>query len=331
MGILNLVLAATLVIPPASAPRGDVPGVGLGLSTPTSGYVRVDADSIFYEVAGKGPALILIHDGLIHREIWDAQFQYFADRFTVVRYDRRGYGNSPPPSRAYSDLRDLEALYARLNIQSAGLIAMSSGGRLAIDFTLAHPDLVTSLVLVGAVVRGFSYTTHFYSRGGHLPQDLSPADSRRWYAGQDPYEIDRENVMATARALELVERAPHVNHVSVPGSVAPPPAALPRLGEIAVPTLLLVGEFDMPDVHAHAGAINAGIPGSVRQVIPHAGHLIPLEQPGLFNEAVTRFLEESVPGVGSEKPIGGAGTAGRGLLRQPPPSTESSRTQQSQG
>jgi 3-oxoadipate enol-lactonase len=291
MTILNLVLAFALAVPPVSTSRADVPEAGAGRSSPTSGYVRVGTDSIFYEVAGQGPALIFIHDGVIHREVWDAQFKFFADRFTVVRYDRRGYGNSSPPTRAYSDLQDLEALYAHLNIEKAGLMGMSSGGRLAIDFTLAHPDRVTSLVLVGAVVRGFSYTTHFYTRGGHLPQDLPRSDVRRWYAGEDPYEIDRENRAATARALELVDKAPLVNHTSLPGSVAPPPPALPRLGEIAVPTLILVGEFDMPDVHAHAGAINAGIPGSQREIIPHAGHLIPLEQPDLVNEAVTRFLE----------------------------------------
>jgi len=293
MSILNLALAFTLAlaVPPSPASDAGRMEPGPALSSPTSGYVRVGPDSIFYEVAGQGPVLVLIHDGLIDREVWDAQFRFFSDRFTVVRYDRRGYGASSPPTRAYSNVQDLEALCEHLSITKAGLMGMSSGGGLAIDFTLAHPELVTSLVLAGAVVRGFSYTTHFYSRGGHLPQDLPQFESLKWYATQDPYEIYRENRAATARALELVTRAPMADHHNLPGSVAPPPPALPRLGQIKVPTLILVGEFDIPDVHAHAGAINAGIPGSVREIIPHAGHLIPLEQPELFNEAVMRFLE----------------------------------------
>ncbi|MCX6223167.1 MAG: alpha/beta hydrolase, partial [Bacteroidia bacterium] len=56
-------------------------------------------------------------------------------------------------------------------------------------------------------------------------------------------------------------------------------------------TLILVGEFDIPDVHAHSGAINAGIKGSARIIIPKSGHLIPIEQPALFNEAVNDFLK----------------------------------------
>jgi pimeloyl-ACP methyl ester carboxylesterase len=67
--------------------------------------------------------------------------------------------------------------------------------------------------------------------------------------------------------------------------------ALRYLPEIKVSTLILVGEYDIPDVHAHAGVINAGINGSGRLIIPGAGHLIPIEQPKLFNAAVLDFLK----------------------------------------
>jgi hypothetical protein len=58
-----------------------------------------------------------------------------------------------------------------------------------------------------------------------------------------------------------------------------------------ISTLILVGEYDIPDVHAHSGAINAGIKGSARKIIPNSGHLIPIEQPELFNEVVLDFLK----------------------------------------
>jgi tetratricopeptide (TPR) repeat protein len=64
------------------------------------------------------------------------------------------------------------------------------------------------------------------------------------------------------------------------------------LGEIRVPVLIVVGEFDIPDCHAHAGALQAGIEGSERIVVSNAGHLVPLEQPGIFNEIVLTFLRE---------------------------------------
>jgi pimeloyl-ACP methyl ester carboxylesterase len=68
--------------------------------------------------------------------------------------------------------------------------------------------------------------------------------------------------------------------------------ALPNLREVAVPTLVLAGEFDIPDVHAHAGAIEAGIAGARRYVVRDAGHLVPLEQPEVFNKLVTQFVEQ---------------------------------------
>src|SRR5712692_801986 len=59
-----------------------------------SGYVQVDGGKIFYEAAGQGPVIIMIHDGLLHRETWNAQFTVFAKHYRVIRWDRRGYGRS---------------------------------------------------------------------------------------------------------------------------------------------------------------------------------------------------------------------------------------------
>ena len=68
--------------------------------------------------------------------------------------------------------------------------------------------------------------------------------------------------------------------------------AIRFLSEIKVPALILVGEYDIPDVHAHAGVINAGIANSKREIIPLSGHLTPIEQPALFNEAIIAFLNK---------------------------------------
>lgn len=258
----------------------------------SAGYVEVGNDSIFFEIAGTGPVLVLIHDGLVHREIWDAQFASFSQTYRVIRYDRRGYGNSTPATGAYSNLDDLDRLFTQLGVDSACLIGMSSGGRLAIDFTLQYPQRVTSLILVGAVVGGLPYTQHFFNRGGHLPANLTDGEQMRaWYAAEDPYAIYAENEAARGRVKELVARFPYRTR-STPGaaSPAPVPASVQRLHEIHVPTLILVGEFDIPDVHAHAGAIAAGIAGSTRDIVPRAGHLPPIEQPALVNEAVLAFL-----------------------------------------
>lgn len=91
--------------------------------------------------------------------------------------------------------------------------------------------------------------------------------------------------------MRLIKQYPRKGHGSSLKTPEERPAVL-RLNEIKIPVLILVGEFDIPDVHAHAGAINAGIAHSKRDIIQESGHLIPIEQPYLFNNSVLKFLED---------------------------------------
>jgi pimeloyl-ACP methyl ester carboxylesterase len=105
----------------------------------------------------------------------------------------------------------------------------------------------------------------------------------------DPYEIYSENTAAKERVMKLLPGLAREN--SVPTQPATK-VAVKSLSEITVPALILVGEYDIPDVHSHAGVINAGIADSKREIIPRSGHLIPIEQPALFNEAIMDFLND---------------------------------------
>ena len=265
----------------------------LGAQTVGSGYLAFDEDSIFYEWAGSGQSLVLIHDGLLHSEVWNDQFSSFSKDYRVIRYDRRGYGASSAATASYTHLDDLKALFKQLEIEDAVLIACSSGGALAIDFTLECPQKVKALVLVGAVVGGFTYTSHMYDRGGHLPGDFkNEFEEGVYYIMEDPYEIYEKNTEAKERALDLFRKYP-LKENRRQAYVRPEIPAYRRLNEITIPALILVGEFDIPDVHAHAGAINAGILNSKRFVVPGSGHLIPLEQPTTFNQSVLEFIQDN--------------------------------------
>lgn len=255
-----------------------------------SGYICFNADSIYYEWAGTGQTIIQIHDGLLHHEVWDDQFACFSENFKVIRYDRRGYGASSAATESYSHLDDLRALYKHLDIEHAVLLACSSGGALAIDFTLQYPQMVDGLVLVGAVVGGFSYTPHMHKRGGHLPDHFeNEIEESVYYVKSDPYEIYWENKKAKERALKMLYAYP-LKENRRQNYTRPEIPAYRRLNEVEIPALVMVGEFDIPDVHAHAGAINAGIRNSKRILVPGSGHLIPLEQAEAFNEIVLEFL-----------------------------------------
>jgi len=255
-----------------------------------SGYLDVDGGKIYYEQAGHGPDVVLIHDGLLHSAVWDAQFSDLSKDHRVVRYDRRGYGRSmPEPTQLYDNVEDLDALLRTLHVEHAVVVGSSAGGGLAIEYTLAHPDRVTAVVLSGAVVDGLGYTTHFMRRAyENFDQDIGVTIDR-WV--NERYTVAPGNTAARERMKQLLTEYPHDlsfgKHRFVKLSSTP---ALRRLSEITVPTLILVGSEDIADVHAHAGAIEAGIVGSVRKIIPGAGHLSYMERPEIFNHEIREFF-----------------------------------------
>lgn len=260
-----------------------------------SGFVEVNGGKLYYEMAGTGEYVVLLHDGMVSNEIWDYQFPLLAKYYRVVRYDRRGYGKSFDPQAPYSDVEDLDELFIKLGIERAILFGMSSGGGRVIDFTLKYPDKVKSMILVGAVVGGYGYTSHMTYRGGHLKSPEAMADPEKaasYFVWEDPYEIYSENSAAKHKVAEILKR--NLHRPFNPQYYKPPDRIAARfLNEIKVPTLVMVGEYDIPDVHSHAGVIHFGIPGARREVIMNSGHLIPVEQPDEFNKTTFRFLRRN--------------------------------------
>ncbi|MFC1785028.1 alpha/beta fold hydrolase [Candidatus Neomarinimicrobiota bacterium] len=260
-----------------------------------SGYLQVKNGELYYEVKGQGKeTIVFIHDGLVHGEIWENQFLVFADNFRVIRYDRRGYGRSKKPEEKYSNIEDLRAVFDYLDINKAIVFGMSAGGGLAIDFTLKYPEKISKLILVGAVVSGFSYSNHMLSRGGRLTaEDYANQEKLLEYiVKEDPYEIAPKNKEAREKLWEIMKDNTH-NIDSSKDRLAEQPErpAVKVLSEIKVPTLIIVGEHDIPDVFVHAGAIESGIKYSQKVIINNAGHLVPYEQPNIFNEQVFKFLK----------------------------------------
>jgi 3-oxoadipate enol-lactonase len=117
--------------------------------------VESDGAQLYYQECGAGkPTVILLHDGVVDSAVWDQVWPEFCGQFHTIRYDRRGYGHSPADAAWYSEADDLIGLLHHLNVSHTVLVGSSHGASLSIDFTLAHPDLVQCLVLIGSVVRG---------------------------------------------------------------------------------------------------------------------------------------------------------------------------------
>jgi pimeloyl-ACP methyl ester carboxylesterase len=283
--VLLLVLGVSFCLGQSSNP--------IAPSSPGS-FVQIDGARLYYEECGTGSqTVVLIHDGVVNSAVWDQVWPAFCKHFRTIRYDRRGYGRSPAATTWYSETDDLAALLRHLKVGRAALVGSSHGGELSIDFTLAHPEIVQQLVLVGPVVSGMPYSQHFLDRGRHAFGLLEKGDVKaaisEW--SKDKYLIAPGNDAARKRLFDLLSANPQdMSHTDY---ALPTKPALPRLSEIYVPTLLLVGDADIPDVHAHAGAIEAGIPNAHREVMVGAGHIMYLEKPAEFSQRVISFIERN--------------------------------------
>lgn len=131
----------------------------------TSGIVEINGASLYYEVAGTGPPIVLLHDGLLDCRVWDDQFEAFAGSHTVVRYDIRGRGRSGMSDKEFSHVEDLRALLGFLGVQRTSLIGASNGGRISLDFVLEYPEMADSLVLVGLSLSGYRFSEETLRRG----------------------------------------------------------------------------------------------------------------------------------------------------------------------
>lgn len=141
------------------------------------------------------------------------------------------------------------------------------------------------------IVSGLGFTEHFTSRGGRRADGILPAaEEIEYWSSTDPWLTAPANASARDRLRALLTANPNNLRPKEHLERAYESPALPRLGQIAVPTLIIAGEHDIADVHAHCGAIEAAIPAARRPVLPNSGHLPHFEAPGEFNTAVLGFL-----------------------------------------
>jgi 3-oxoadipate enol-lactonase len=277
--------ALALSIPASSAPAPQ---------NSAASYLDLNGSKLHYEECGTGTeALVLIHDGITHSAVWDDVWGAFCKEFHTIRYDRPGYGLSAPATRWHTETDDLFALLRHLKIKRTILVGSSHGGAIAINFILQHPAMVEELVLVGAVVDGYGFSDHFLDRAVLNGKPMEKNDVAglidNW--ANDKYVLAPDHPAARKKLHDLLTASPQdLTHRDLARDT---PSALPRLHEIRVPALILVGDADIPDVHAHAGVIETGIPNSRRVVFRDAGHLMYLELPEEFSRVVIRFLQES--------------------------------------
>ena len=268
-----------------------------------SGFANVNGARLYYELAGSGAPLVMIHAGIADCRMWDGEFEAFARSHRVLRYDMRGYGKSMPVDGDFNLEDDLEALLAALKIPPPYvLMGCSMGGGLAIDFALSHPDRVAKLILVGSDPAGLQLEAEWpdeliaQSEAAFEAGDVdrvAELDMQIWFdgAGRARKEVNAEarhkayEMAKSVAALELKGIGKHVRKAKAR------PAA-ERLHELSLPALIVIGDNDLPYLKLAADYLTEKLRAATKLSIPDAGHLPNLEHPALFQAAVQRFLDD---------------------------------------
>ncbi len=274
----------------------------------------VNKVTLYYEVKGRGSPLVLVHGVACGLRLWDAQVSALSAAHRVITYDVRGHGlsDAPASAAAYSQpisVEDLRGLLDHLRLRRAVVGGLSMGGNIALNFALAYPKMVRALIIAdtGAGSDGTDQWVadcHAYARaletgGLEAFADMamrSPLFAR--YAARGP------EAARFIRSCLMTHRARGIAH-TVREVLASRPtiyALEPRLRELGVPTLLIVGEHDEPCLKVHRFMADT-IPGAKHVVLRGVGHLTNLEAPAAFNAAVRGFLREHLPTSGRRQHV----------------------------
>jgi pimeloyl-ACP methyl ester carboxylesterase len=262
------------------------------------GTAEVNGTSLYYEAAGKGFPLVLISGGgTLDMRAWDEQFETFAKSYRVIRYDIRGIGKSARPRAPFSHSSDLYALLEFLKVRRAHVVGLSFAGAIAVDFALEHPLMVDHLVLA-ATGTSSDATAQANVEGVLALSAMAQKDGLErtiQFIASLPFFISQENQAARDKLRQIYLDNRDLFDDGFPlitlwQPVEPPASA--RLNEIHAPALILVAENDHPAYRAITDKLAAGIKGARQVVIAGATHLIHMDKPQEFDEAVLEFLSK---------------------------------------
>jgi pimeloyl-ACP methyl ester carboxylesterase len=253
---------------------------------------------VFSEVAGDGPAVALVHEGICDSRMWDSQWEQWSKSYRLLRIDLRGFGRSPLPAESYSHARDVIEALEEHGLARAALVAVSLGGRVALEVALARPELVSALVLVAPGLPGHEWSDELRAQwaaeeaafeAGDLDEAVE-VSLRTWVDGprRRPEDVDPA---VRARVGEMQRRAYELQREWVDEEPLVPDLAQ-RLAEIEAPALVVVGEEDQPDMQAIVERLARELPNARRATIPATAHVPSMERPQEFDALVLPFLEE---------------------------------------
>jgi 3-oxoadipate enol-lactonase len=261
--------------------------------------MRIVANKIVtcFELDGAvdAPVVTMSHALAASLQMWEPQLPALVGRYRVLRYDTRGHGGSEVPPGSYTLemlADDVLGLLTALGIERTHFVGLSMGGMIGQALALRRPEVLLSLVLADTSSRmppesGPVWDARIATAQTQGMAALVDGTIERWFTA--PF-IER-SPQVVERIRMLIRRTAPQGFVGCSHAIRALDYA-DCLGEIRIPTLIIVGEQDMGTPVAASEFMRAAIPGSQLHVLPSAAHLSNVEQPERFNELLTRFLAE---------------------------------------
>lgn len=242
-----------------------------------------------YDDIGRGSPVLLLHAGITDRRMWDDVVPALSNGHRIVRFDMRGFGDTPAQPGKFVDANDAAELLSALGIRRAHVCGVSLGAGVALDLTLGHPELVDHLALVapglpgwdwGAAMEEFDASETAALEAGDL-DEASWLNVRFWLDGpfRSAEDVDPD---LRRRVFEMQRRAFELDNPQAQRDWLVQNRR-ERLSEVTAPTLIVVGDLDQPDFLEIARWTHERIPDSRLETVAGVAHLPPMEAPEVFS------------------------------------------------
>jgi len=263
--------------------------------------VIVDREGValHVEIAGAGETVVLLHGHTLDLRVWDdLVLALVAGGRCAVRYDQRGHGRSASPPAGYrwgDHAADLAAVLAATGAAPAHLVGLSKGGGIALELALRRPELVRSLVVIAPLVPDHPLSEELRASFRELARRIrtegaQPAIRQAWLT--HPLLTSAHATPGACERLEAMVLTFPAGEYLATSRDAPDRdwKLVDRLGEVAAPTLVVVGEREIADFRAMAQTLATALPDVRLEVVGDCGHLVPLERPDETARLVLDFL-----------------------------------------
>ena len=257
--------------------------------------VTRDDVTLHYEDEGSGAPVLLIHGHTQDRRIWDPVMPRLREAgIRVLRPDLRGHGRSARPDFGYhwiDHAADMAAVLDDAGVASATVVGYSIGGGIALEMALTMADRVGSLVLMSPVMPDRPFEPAFMENLKQVARvartdGIVAAMTGPW--AESPlfeFSFSKPGVREAAERITL--DFPGAEYLATERDMVKRSWTVPdRLAEITQPTVVMVGEREMPGFRAWAEEAAAGISGARLDVLEDCGHLLPLEEPDRVAQAI---------------------------------------------